>query len=353
MESTIDEQKLRDKKPEKSHFSVAEINLLLAKQEAWLLLHPETEDKRVKFKLLDRRLHNVETLDTSDEVCAPFGFHYGDYVFISENEYYNDKYAWVIGVFQDNLYFDMEGENETDCYPSFKKEDFSRERIFVLLKYVRKNSLEPSENRSGQKKRYHSPDLLSLLNEPEKSFSDIIFRLDGNDLIHAHKNILSARCEYFRSMFMKKMDVTYKKQVQIITDIDAHSFRAMLEYLYTGDLDFDKHNWLHYLIAARIFHLDDLTEICYQYVELTHVITRENVIAHLMCSEAHHLSELHVKCSKFIVDHYVLLSKEEKKSMIRNLEANNFSEIIDELQPQIRAKNDQLKKKFVKRARKE
>src|SRR3972149_10968561 len=173
MESTIDEQKLRDKKPEKSHFSVAEINLLLAKQEAWLLLHPETEDKRVKFKLLDRRLHNVETLDTSDEVCAPFGFHYGDYVLISENEYHNDEYAWVIGVFQNNLYFDLEGENETDCYPSFKKEDFSRERIFVLLKYVRKNSLEPSENRSGQKKRYHSPDLLSLLNEPEKSFSDI------------------------------------------------------------------------------------------------------------------------------------------------------------------------------------
>ena len=317
----------------------AQMNLVLAQRDVWLCFHPETEDKHLH---IDNLVYN-----TSDEACAPFGFYYGDYVSIPSSETINKRtHAWVLGVFQDNLYFDLDGAPYFST--GYKKEDFSKTRFYTIVHYVRDEvTLAPPVSRSEYERTfstvskyvhhrltYHASNLLRLLNDPEKSFSDVTF-LVKNEAIPAHKNILCARSQYFSVMFQNGMQESSQKEIKIEMDIGAPLFRGMLEYLYTGDLDFDKYDFVQYLIAAQMFQIEDLAKSCYQYLDMTNQITDANVIHLLISSDKHQLVGLRELCLRFIWDHYDSFTEEQRMSMITDLQASTLSEILGELQPRM------------------
>jgi len=321
------EIKIRDPEPKVSlkQLLIAQEKLVLAKRELWLLEHPETKDKHVYFQIF--------VYDTSDEACAPFGFHYGDYVSVKDEFFRSHTlsklFAWVLGVFNNELYFIMEEDpNSAKNWKNFKKVDFLKYGFRLFLPYVRETSLS-----TVQKDKYYSPDLLKLLNEPEKSFSDVIFCVNGDiERIYAHRNIISARSEYFNAMFRSGMQETSQEEVQIKMDTDTRSFRSMLEYLYTGDLDFNKCSYVNYLITAQMFQIEELTKLCYQYIDRTNQITLINVVHLLARSDEHQLNDLRDMCLRFIWSNYNFFTQDQRMTMITDLKINTLNEILGGLQ---------------------
>jgi len=61
----------------------------------------------------------------------------------------------------------------------------------------------------------------------------------NSDRITAHKNILAARCAYFRAMFFSGMREAQRGNDITIRDTSPAAFRALLLHLYTDQLAFD------------------------------------------------------------------------------------------------------------------
>src|SRR5699024_7894723 len=83
-----------------------------------------------------------------------------------------------------------------------------------------------------------STDIASIRRDPSV-FSDVtlVTKRDGREF-PAHKAILAARSKVFRAMFCgNKAFVESNSNRVEITDIDGDVMKAMLDYIYTGDID--------------------------------------------------------------------------------------------------------------------
>jgi DNA-binding beta-propeller fold protein YncE len=89
------------------------------------------------------------------------------------------------------------------------------------------------------------------------SIEDICFVVE-QERIHAHRGLLSARCEYFRSMFSARFLEGDSGEIHI-KGTSSEAFKALLNYLYTDNMEVDN---------AVVF---DLVKLCDQYrVERLH-----------------------------------------------------------------------------------
>lgn len=78
-------------------------------------------------------------------------------------------------------------------------------------------------------------DLKALLNDPALSDIAFVFPEEGNKKIHAHKNILAARCAPMQALLRSGMREAHSGVV-VIDSVEHATFYALLEYLYTGTL---------------------------------------------------------------------------------------------------------------------
>jgi len=81
-------------------------------------------------------------------------------------------------------------------------------------------------------------DLYKLLSmNSDESFSDVTFVVNSTKFT-AHKNILSARCKVFSTMFKSGMLESSRGGIEIdIEDTDERTFKEMLHFIYTGECD--------------------------------------------------------------------------------------------------------------------
>jgi hypothetical protein len=83
------------------------------------------------------------------------------------------------------------------------------------------------------------------------SFRDVCFVVE-QEHVHAHRGLLSARCEYFRCMFGAGFCEGTSTEIHI-KDTTSAAFKALLKYLYTDIMEVDD--------AV----LCDLAKLCDQY----------------------------------------------------------------------------------------
>jgi hypothetical protein len=95
--------------------------------------------------------------------------------------------------------------------------------------------------------------------------SDVALLLPGGHTINAHKAILSTRCEKFRNMFVSPpKESSDPHSVEIMCD-DAVAFTAMIEYLYTSEVNFQQlsvGNVVNLGYLASEFLLHELAFFC-------------------------------------------------------------------------------------------
>jgi len=142
----------------------------------------------------------------------------------------------------------------------------------------------------------------------DDSLSDLIIKV-GSDAIHAHSAIICCRCPElvgFPNADEKSKKKTKKNEVKIKDGaVTPGSMHKILEFLYTGDVDFQKLADKEILLlvkGARYFKLDRLSYLCEEWMN-THM-TIESVF-HLL-KAATDLEEERIKgfCLQFALKNY-------------------------------------------------
>jgi len=129
-------------------------------------------------------------------------------------------------------------------------------------------------------------------------FSDVHIKC-GGQIFYCHRVILSKRSLYFSSMLesgMKESDI----RVIDLVNIDVDILKAILKYIYGGEIDSLETNAVNLLKAAGMLILEDLKIICEKYLLANHM-KLENVIDVVVMAEAHNAGHLKKGAMEMIV----------------------------------------------------
>lgn len=100
----------------------------------------------------------------------------------------------------------------------------------------------------------------------DENFSDVVFVVgESGRRIHAHRNILAARCAPFYSMFVGKMLEATQAEI-LIPNIEPEVFSAILEFLYTGSLELKVETVFQIYKGADQYLLEDVKAACRGFI---------------------------------------------------------------------------------------
>ena len=117
-------------------------------------------------------------------------------------------------------------------------------------------------------KRY-AKQVLKTANELRENnqLCDIVLII-GSEKLHAHRNILVADSEYFKTLFLGPFNESSKAEIDISsTTSDFPTFEKCINFLYTGDMDIDIDNLENVMKMASCFLIQGLQNICSEFVE--------------------------------------------------------------------------------------
>jgi len=288
----------------------------------------DVKNFKISYKL---RSGEIRKFNVSKESCEPFGFYFGERIKVRGN-----RRAWVVGVRKGegnvpNLYVHIDNDKGASYYSGFKKEDFLKEGFELI---------SPRIEAKPPKESHFSPQFKILLED--KNFADVTFKV-GDSLISAHRNILVARCDYFRAMFLGGMREN-SERIITIPDIDDTTFHGILEFLYTGKITVSESNIVPLITAAEKFQIDDLKEVCYSTFDK--VANEENILQILLVADMCNEHPLKILCKKYMLEHYESVVKTpEFKKLITADNSDLIMEIMTELSP-IRKQLSKKRKKL-------
>ncbi len=130
-----------------------------------------------------------------------------------------------------------------------------------------------------------------------------------------HKMVLAARSDVFRTMFSHTSTKEAQTNIVDIVDFDADAVRAMLDYLYTDELDKPGKYALRLLPLADKYNLTRLRLECECY--LANSITEDNAVHILLLADLHSLAGLST-----IAVNYIALNVNNVK------EADHWEELV-------------------------
>jgi len=108
----------------------------------------------------------------------------------------------------------------------------------------------------------HCTDVLVNLNKYRQSglLCDVTLKCEDG-VLHAHRAVLSANCDYFRSMFCNGMMESSSHEI-IIKGVDYDSLSLLIEYCYTSSIMITQSNVKKLHVAANIFNFQEVQKAC-------------------------------------------------------------------------------------------
>ncbi|KAJ5077065.1 hypothetical protein M0811_00385 [Anaeramoeba ignava] len=159
--------------------------------------------------------------------------------------------------------------------------------------------------------------------EEEESYFDFEIICEQNQTsFKTHKSILSSRSEYFKSLFKSKMK-EYQENKLILKDVSSSILSSILNYLYSGKIEINLENAIEILIFSSKYLIDELFEICSNFIKKNFQI--ETIVDILKLSESMNLNHLLDSSYQFILEHF---TKFIKTPFFLELEENHLNSIL-------------------------
>ncbi|GIY04518.1 hypothetical protein CEXT_598261 [Caerostris extrusa] len=141
--------------------------------------------------------------------------------------------------------------------------------------------------------------------------SDVRLKV-GEEVINAHWLILCTRSPYFKQMFESEMKERLDNIV-VITDISFLSLKKLIEFLYTGTIEFDKPIDLNFLYdlyyAADKYQVPDLKKVCAN--TLLSEATIENIFQILKWADIHNDEIIKTLAMQYVSHNFNELAESE------------------------------------------
>ncbi|XP_035881836.1 BTB/POZ domain-containing protein 19 isoform X2 [Phyllostomus discolor] len=141
--------------------------------------------------------------------------------------------------------------------------------------------------------------LRSLVNN--RLYSDVRFVVgQERQEVFAHRCLLACRCNFFQRLLGPEPGPGVPSPV-VLSTVPAEAFLAVLEFLYTNSVKLHRHSVLEVLTAAVEYGLEELREICLEFV--VKVLDVELVCEALQVAVTFGLGPLQERCIAFIEAH--------------------------------------------------
>ena len=108
------------------------------------------------------------------------------------------------------------------------------------------------------KSDHHSSERVTGMNRLRKDgiLCDVTITVGGRK-IHAHKNVLSATCPYFETMFTGGLYETHQSEVTI-REMDEETMETLIDFCYTSSIEVEENNVQDLLDAACFLLIDEV-----------------------------------------------------------------------------------------------
>ncbi|KAL9951448.1 hypothetical protein ACROYT_G044109 [Oculina patagonica] len=133
--------------------------------------------------------------------------------------------------------------------------------------------------------------------------------LVGGKEFPVHRIILSAASPYFQVMFTSGMAESFLDHVEI-HDVDAEVFSAILNFIYTGQVEVNEDNVQQLLPASKMLQVEDIEVMCCDF--LKHELASSNCVGIYLFADAHSCSPLSKSALDFIHRNFVEVSKQDE-----------------------------------------
>jgi speckle-type POZ protein len=168
------------------------------------------------------------------------------------------------------------------------------------------------------------PHFEALLND--QTFSDVTFVV-GDTRIQAHRAILAARSDYFRSMLTSPFREGEAHEISI-GDTTPQAFKSLLRYLYTDELQFADEHLIDVMRKAKEISLERVYNHTVQRCRRD--ISVHNVVGWFVQADEHGLEELRSATIGFLARNIRLVKRNAKQTLeILSDKPHLMMEVID------------------------
>lgn len=167
----------------------------------------------------------------------------------------------------------------------------------------------------------YTSQIRALVNDDE--FADVTFLIEG-DPIYAHRAILAQRCDHFCAMFRSGMRESVERVITI-PNMSRVVFLLLLEYIYTDTVKIDVEHAIELYIAADLYNLDRLRDMCCTVVRRH--LNAENSGPLLQAAAEAHCQVLKELIMAYVVENFDIVSKTEG---IKQVAHNILLEILSQ-----------------------
>ena len=118
-------------------------------------------------------------------------------------------------------------------------------------------------------KETYSSNVLETANQlrENQQLCDIVL-IVGNEKVHAHRNVLVAGSDYFKTLFLGPFDESSKAEVDLSSTIsDFPTFETIIKFLYTGEIDIERDNLEDLMKMSSCFLILQLQDFCTKFVK--------------------------------------------------------------------------------------
>mmetsp|Transcript_9110 Transcript_9110/g.23056 ORF Transcript_9110/g.23056 Transcript_9110/m.23056 type:complete len:650 (+) Transcript_9110:250-2199(+) len=151
----------------------------------------------------------------------------------------------------------------------------------------------------------YTSQMKDMVNDEE--FADVTFMVEDQP-VYAHRAILAQRSNHFAAMFRSGMRESVERTIPIL-DISRPVFLMLLEFLYTDSVKIDVEKAVELYIAADIYRLERLRDMCCTVVRRN--LNAENAGQLLQSAHQNHCQILRELCMSYIVKTFDVVSKTE------------------------------------------
>jgi hypothetical protein len=170
-------------------------------------------------------------------------------------------------------------------------------------------------------------DISSLFDQ--SNYSDIVIQSNEKKMtIHCHKAILSARSEFFQSMFSIGMKESNKDELIVLKEIkDDFTLKSIIQYLYGFDSKtvLNHENCLSLHLTSKLIGLKELETDCLIYA--SQMLDVENILDVIQIADFYSDELLKRECVSFIRENKKKIQMKE----VEKIEDEKLLELIEKL----------------------